>query len=255
MKIRNVVYKTRNIVVVLKRKVQNTTNCVIIGSGYSLSVNEKGQVIYKDPLFFAPSGKGYGNCDVFSMFFTLNCLGLQEAGKDLADFINNKLYHYSGVILHGHSKCGACFLNLAQWLNRKVSIISISAPINISGAPITSPEFNQGLNIVEAKLFNYIYSNHKVDKDISPNSNFLKNINLVAFREHRYKIIVSTCCRNITFNPVSVFLKWFDKMHGINGDGIIPLRSQVPTFCSFDLISATHAESMHKGIKFVKPFL
>lgn len=68
MKIRNVVYKTRNIVVVLKRKVQNTTNCVIIGSGYSLSVNEKGQVIYKDPLFFAPSGKGYGNCDVFSMF-------------------------------------------------------------------------------------------------------------------------------------------------------------------------------------------
>lgn len=255
MKIRNVVYKTRNIVVVLKRKVQNTTNCVIMGSGYSLSINGKKQVTYKDPLFFAPSGKGYGDCDVFSMFFTLDCLGLQEAGKDISNFINTQLYNYSGVVLHGHSKCGACFLNLAQWLNRKVSIISVSAPINISGAPITSPEFQQGLNIVEAKLFNYIFSNHKVDKDISPNSTFLKNINLVAFREHHYRIIVSTCCGSITFNPVSIFLKWFDKMHGIKGDGIIPLCSQVPTSCSFDLISATHAESMSKSIKVVKTFL
>lgn len=256
MKLRNVTYKTQNIVIIQKRKERgNTKTCIILGSGYSLSVDENNNVTYKDPLFFPPSGRGYGNCDVFSIFFTLNCQGLQEAGKDLSNFINTNLGNYANVILHGHSKCGSCFLNLVQWLSRPVTVISVSAPINTGGTSITSPEFTKGLNSIEVRLFNYIFSNHKVDTDIAPYSTFLKNINLTAIRKHQYKIIVSSCTGMVTFNPVAAFLKWFNQVHSIDGDGIIPFSSQVPDFGVFYEISATHVDSMRKSIKYVKQFL
>lgn len=113
MKLRNVIYKTENIVLQEVRKSSSKT-CIIMWSGYSLSVNENNKVIYKDPLLFPPKGKQYGDYTVLSLFYTFECKGLDISGKELANYINNNMNQYDNIILHGHSKCGSCFVNLAN---------------------------------------------------------------------------------------------------------------------------------------------
>lgn len=258
MKLRNVIYRTENIVLQEVRKSSSKT-CIIMGSGYSVSVDANNKVTHKDPLFFPPSGKKYGDYTVLSLFYTFECKGLNEAGKDLADYINNNMNEYDNIILHGHSKCGSCFVNLAKWLNREVSIVSVSAPLNKYGTPITDRAlFDTKLNWIERKIFHKIFSDHNVDRDLMENSEFLTNLDLHYLDKHRHKIVVSGCgCnpRKFTFNPVALFLTWLDETKGIYGDGIIPIYSQIPKNKVFTQIIATHVDSMDKSIKFVEDFL
>lgn len=254
MKLRNVIYKTENIVLQEVRKSSSKT-CIIMWSGYSLSVNENNKVIYKDPLLFPPKGKQYGDYTVLSLFYTFECKGLDISGKELANYINNNMNQYDNIILHGHSKCGSCFVNLAKWLEREVAIVSVSAPLNNFGTPIANKKvFDSRLNFIEKIFFHKIFSNHNVDKDLCENSEFLTNLNMHYLHKHRYQIVVSVCGK-FTLNPVQLFLTWVDKAKGINGDGIIPKCSQIPKDESFIQISATHADSMDKTIQIVKDFL
>lgn len=253
MKLRNVIYKTENIIL-QKVKTSSSKTCIIMGSGYSLSVDANNIIIHKDPLFFPPSGKKYGNYTVLSLFYSFECKGLDIAGKELANYINKNMNNYENIILHGHSKCGSCFVNLTKYLKRRVSIVSVSAPLNKSGTPITNQAFDTQLNWIEKIFFHKIFSNHNVDKDLCENSDFLSNLDLHYLNEHRYKIVVSRCGK-FTLNPAELLLTWIDKSKGIYGDGIIPIYSQIPRNNTFTQILATHVTSMNKSIKFVKSFL
>lgn len=46
------------------------------------------------------------------------------------------MYQYQNIILHGHSKCGSCFIEATKWLKRRVTVVSVSAPLNSQGTPI-----------------------------------------------------------------------------------------------------------------------
>lgn len=134
MRLRNIVYKSQNLILQQVRKSKSTT-CIIMGSGYSLSLDTSNKVIHKDPLFFPPSGKDYGDYNVLSLFYPFECEGLSQAAFELANYINDSMENYTHIILHGHSKCGSCFVKTAEFLERKVSIVSVSSPLNCNGTP------------------------------------------------------------------------------------------------------------------------
>lgn len=257
MKLRNVIFKTRNIVIQEVRKARDCTckTCIIMGSGYSLSVDEENNVTHKDPLFFPPNGKDYGDYTVLSLFYPFECEGLEKAAEELANYINTNMQQYENIILHGHSKCGSCFIKATKWLKRKVTIVSVSAPLNRQGTPIANRRvFDARLNWLEKIFFHKIFSDHNVDKDLCENSKFLTNLSMEYLQRHRYIIVVSVCGR-FTLNPVQILLTWIDKSKKINGDGIIPISSQIPEDKPFTQILSTHADSMKASVQFVKDFL
>lgn len=257
MKLRNVILKTKNIIIQEVRKSSDNTckTCIIMGSGYSLSVDDENNIIHKDPLLFPPSGNNYGDYTVLSLFYPFECEGLSNAAEELANYINFNMQQYDNIILHGHSKCGSCFVKATKWLKRKVTIISVSAPLNKFGTPVANKKiFDTRLNWLEKIFFHKIFSDHNVDKDLCENSEFLTNLSMDYLSRHNYQIIISSCGR-FTINPIELLLTWIDKSKKINGDGIIPRCSQIPDDKLFTQISATHASSMKVSIPFVKDFL
>ncbi len=257
MKLRNVIFKTKNVIIqeVRKSTDHNCKTCIIMGSGYSLSVDEKNNVTHKDPLFFPPSGNMYGDYTVLSLFYPFECEGLSVVAEELANYIDTNMYQYENIILHGHSKCGSCFIEATKYLKRKVTVVSVSAPLNRQGTPIANRKvFDDRLNWLEKIFFHKIFSDHNVDKDLCENSKFLTNLTMDNLQRHNYMIIVSVC-KKFTLNPVELLLTWIDKYKNINGDGIIPRETQIPKEKPFVEISSTHAGSMKSSVRFVKDFL
>ncbi len=79
------------------------------------------------------------------------------AAKELANYIDTNMYQYEKIILHGCSKCGSCFIEATKWLKRKVTVVSVSAPLNSRGTPIANrKEFDARLNWLEKIFFHKI---------------------------------------------------------------------------------------------------
>lgn len=253
MRLRNIVYKSQNLILQQVQSSESTT-CIIMGSGYSLSLDSENKVIHKDPLFFPPSGKDYGDYNVLSLFYPFECKGLSQAALELAGYINSSMKNYTRIVLHGHSKCGSCFVKAAKFLERQVSIVSVSAPLNCNGTPITSSDFDLKLSSFEKPIFHAIFSDHNVDKDLRTGSEFLQNLDLNHLSRHNYIIIVSEC-KKFSIIPIDAYLNWFNTAKGIYGDGIIPKASQIPSHKRFVRILATHASSMKASMPFVKSIL
>lgn len=248
MYLRKLRYKSGNLII---QQLATGSNGVVVihGGGHSVSVDQNNKVTFSDPLFVPPrKNRNYGKCTVLTVYFPKTCKGLDAAGKELADYINRRLGRYNKVILHGHSKCGCCFLNLAQWLNRRCTIISASAPIH--GTPVANKEeFSSKLNPFMRFFYKKIFSDHQVDRDICPDSEFIRNLNLKhVVRNHTCYILVSKC--GFSLNPKDWLLWFLDKAFGINGDGIVPEKSQIPRGVRYERITASHASSMKKSLNF-----
>ena len=248
MLLRDILYKSDNLII---QQLASGSNDVVIihGSGHSVSVNENNKVTFSDPLFTLPhKTTDYGKCTVLTMYFPKCCQGLESAGKELAEYINNHLGAYNQVVLHGHSKCGCCFINLAQWLTRRVTIVAVSAPLN--GTPVADLKaFSSRLGAIAKYFYLRIFSDHNVDRDICPSSKFIRNLAIdYAVKNHDCHIIVSKC--GWSWNLIDLLLWLIDTVFDVNGDGIVPLESQIPkepVHC-YNMIIASHATSMRKSM-------
>lgn len=253
--IENVVYKSRNLIINIAKT--GGKRLVILGSGYSMSLDKDDRVLKCDPLMILPSMKYFGeNTTVISVFYPFETEGLEQAGKELSSFINSELNEFIEVILIGHSKCGVCFANAAKWMKRKCIISTISAPFE--GTPIVEQEdFLDKCNWLEKKVYRRVFSNHKVDQDIGINSEFIKNADYSGLINHHFINIISHCPKK-TINPVAMYLIAMDSK-GIYGDGISPLESQkisVNSKVRVNIgIQAVHSNSLGKGLELIKEIL
>ena len=258
MKLRDVVYKSPNLIVQRIQKGSNASNsAVIVGNGHSVSVDDNDNVTFTDPGYRpVKSIKGYGDkCSVFIIYYPTTCEGLAASGKELAEFINTDFKLYKKIILHGHSKCGVCFINLAQWLDEwtsyRTSIVSVSAPLG--GTPIADIEsFSKGLNRIEKFFYLKFFSDHKVDRDICPGSKFLNNLDSLPFDHPRIEFVISKC--GISINPIDWVLWFIGVKAGIKGDGFVSLSSQIPNW-PHTPITASHATSLRKSCKYVRDMI
>lgn len=249
--LKNVLYKSNNIVIQQTQK--GNRNLIILGSGYSLSIDEQNKIVNHDPLMILPNIE-FQEETVMSIFYPFESKGLEDAGKELSYFINSIMPNYDSITLIGHSKCGVCFANAAKWIECKnVNIITISAPFQ--GTPMADKELMfKRLTWFEERIYTLIFSNHNVDKDIIPDSNFLQNADYSGLEHCTHINIVSKCPKK-SRSPLDIILKYLDKKGKINGDGIVPEISQHSAFYSNTILKnteATHATSLEIGVTILK---
>ena len=92
-----------------------------------------------------------------------------------------------------------------------------------------------------------IFSNHNVDKDIIPGSDFLKNLKKPACIEHlnfKTKLSKATECKSL----VDHFLLFVDRTLKLGGDGVVSYASQEYPADKEVTMTLSHAESLMMGI-------
>lgn len=232
--------------------IQNSSNqtLVIIGTG---NIIDWRPMKLQKPI--------YSNCSIYAMYFKKKNTGLYNAGRQLAEYINN--CKYANVIFVGHSKCGVmAYTSLASNLKLRQTLILISAPL--AGTELATPDVvkhrflsNTSKSLVSRCLFSLVhyfeyfiyrylfYGNYPIDHDIALNSDYtFDNFNPMVLRRQNFVNIVASC-ENITTNKdfKDSFLCWLDKRLSIGGDGVVSLPSQsllAPTHS----ICATHSSSL-----------
>lgn len=249
--LKNVLYRSENIIIQQMQK--GNENLIVLGSGYSLSIDEQNKVVNHDPLMILPNIE-FQEETVMSILYPFESSGLEEAGMELSSFINSTLQDYDTITLIGHSKCGVCFANAVKWIeSENINVITVSAPF--SGTPMADRKaMFQKLSWFEKRVYALIFSNHNVDKDIIPNSKFLQNVDYTGLENCTHINIISECPEK-SINPLDLMLRYLDKKGEINGDGIVPKTSQQSVSYSNTVlknIDATHATSLEIGVGIVK---
>ena len=134
-----------------------------------------------------------------------------------------------------------------------MTIVTVSAPFR--GTPVADRKTILGkLNLIERIAYSLIFSNHEVDKNIMPNSEFFKKADYSGLQKHNHINIISTCPTK-SLNAIDLILMYMDKY--VDGDGIVPEESQELTFdkTAVNRIEATHATSLQKAIIYMKEYI
>ncbi len=252
-----ILYQSDNVILQVLEQNKNAKNVVILGEGYSKSVNKEGVITHCDPLMVKPNTKLFNqDTQVIYVYYPFDVEQQQErlgiAGQEIASYIND--YQAENIVAIGHSKCGVCFANMAQWLNRKITIVTISAPFK--GTVVADKTFKETMNCFESSIYNSIFSNHQVDKDIIAGSCFLEQANYNGLAKQNHINIVSACQKE-SCNLIDKILSYINDKYSIDGDGIVPLESQLMEYENTIqiLIEASHATSMEKGIEVAKQYI
>lgn len=243
----DVVYKSPNLII---QEIQNgDKNLIIIGSGYSLSLDNKNKIIHHDPFMIFPD-VDFPNVTIMSVFYPFESSGLEDSGKELSNFINSISQNYDSITLIGHSKCGVCFANAAKWIDfDNLEIITISTPFYGTHF-VNKKEVFQKSNLFEKFIYSLAFSNHAVDKDIIPNSTFIQNADYSGLEKCKHINIISECPKDSKALS-DIFFNYIDTRLQICGDGIVPKESQLFSYPNTIEISikATHATSFKIGTK------
>jgi len=250
----NLVYKSENLIIQQVQK--GNRNLIILGTGYSVSVDDENKVVSHDPFMVLPSIE-FQEETIMSIFYPFESEGLGKAGEELSNFINSVAGEYDSITLIGHSKCGVCFANAVKWMEHEnINVITISAPFK--GTPMADKQMmSEKLNGFEERIYTLVFSNHAVDKDTMPKSEFIQNADYSGLEKCTHVNIVSKCPRN-SRRIIDVILMFFDKKGNIKGDGIVPKTSQqyvnYPNTVQKE-IEATHATSFKIGIEIAKKII
>lgn len=253
-----ILYRSDNLILQIQEEREEAQNVVILGEGYSKSVDDDGRVVECDPFMLKPDKKLFGQeTQVIYVYFPFDTEKqlerLATAGMELANYINElRIYNDDDIIAIGHSKCGVCFANMAQWLTRKITIVTISSPFK--GTIVADKELCRAkTNSIEFWVYDKIFSDHQVDKDIIPDSYFLQNVRYDGLSTQNHINIVSSIEQNPN-NLVDCVLAYIKKKYLPESDGVVSVESQTlkyPNTIQID-VEASHATSMKKGIEAVK---
>lgn len=246
-----VVYKTKNVVIQRVQEGEKRKRCYIIGNGHSLNVDDNDVVTKHDPCMHKFQPKISKDNTVYAFYFTFECLGLEESSKDIAEFVNNLSEEYEQIFLVGHSKCGLCLYNASHYCEKGITLVTISTPF--CGTIIADKE-TVGKKLksrILKKVYHMIFSDHNVDRDIIPNSQFIKNMQRATYKEH---INITSSLKNAFSckNIMDLLLFIWDKIMRINGDGLVPISSQKANSTRTVNMTCSHANSLRKGLKLIE---
>lgn len=244
----NVVYKSENLIITKER--EGKGELVILGTGYSLSIDENNRITHCDPFMKWPDLSVFrDDTTVLSIYFPFEAKGLKYAGKELCEFANS-LPEGKNFILH--SKCGVCIALTCGMLNERANIVTISTPFR--GTIIADQKVVfQRLNWIERKIYKMIFNNHKVDRDITPSSKIIKKANYSGLKRHKHINVISIC-PNDSKRLIDKLLCYVNIILSIKGDGIVSVESQTIEVADTVRITATHASSLVEGIIGVRKY-
>lgn len=246
-----IVYKTKNIVIQKIQKGKKRKRCYIIGNGHSLEVDANNVVTKHDPGMHKFKAEISEDNTVYAFYFTFECLGLESSSKEIAEFVNNLLEEYEEIFFVGHSKCGLCLYNASHYCKKDIILVTISTPF--CGTIIADKENVEKRlkSRILKKVYNMIFSDHNVDRDIIPNSYFIQNMQSAKYKEH---INITSSLENMFSckDIMDLLLFMWDKIMQINGDGLVPINSQKVNCTRTVNMICSHANSLKMGLKVIE---
>lgn len=253
LNIDTVLYKTPN-TLLLGLRSNKSDIAFIVCEGTSMSVDDENHPCKWGKHLTIPGEKEYNllEGDVITMYFPFECKGLQQAGEDLAYYINENMKRYKRIIIIGHSKAGVCIANMARMLTRKTVLIFVSAPFE--GTKLAdAEEVKKRVTKTEFGIYDKYFNQHPVDLDIIPNSYFLKEVaDFSGVTQHACLNIVSECIG--IHNVTDIMCKYIAfRMEYKHSDGIVSVASQKALSESYQMktmeIDASHANSLKKVLE------
>ena len=256
----DILYKSKNLLIQKLEKSKHQEGrktLVVLGNGWNTSVDSNNKVTTHDPFFLLPktevrllSGKNY---EIITAYFPFESLGLNQAGWELAQFINNQYKDYR-IILLGHSKSAVCFANASKWLEANglnATIITVSAPY---GGVNSDKENCQRLNAFQQWLYPKIIVSHRTNDDITKSSPFLLKTADFSGVSTRNFYCVKSILPEKSINPIDLVLEWVDSKFEIEGDGIVGWQEQKPPIKPDKefVVKKSHQGSMQEAIKILK---
>lgn len=247
-----VVQKTDNIVIQRIQIGNKNKKCYIISNGHSVSIDENDHVVKHDPLMRQFNPEISKEHTVYAFYFTFECEGLEKSSLEIAQFVNELFGKYEEIVLVGHSKSGVCLANATCYCQKPVTLVTISAPFY--GTVVADKEWAEMLlkKKLYIKLYNMVFSDHKVDRDIAPDSEFLLNMNQPICNKH---INIISYFRGIgdCRSLVDLLLFATNKIMRLKGDGVVSLVSQYPDSNNKMIcLYCSHASSLKEGLKVIE---
>ncbi len=246
-----IVYNTNNVVIQKVQEGKNHKRCYIIGNGHSLSVDKNYVITKHDPAMQQFKLKISKDITIYAFYFTFECIGMEESSREIAIFVNSLYNKYEQIFLIGHSKCGLCLYNASHYCRNVITLVTISTPFK--GSIIADKKAMDKIlkSRILKTVYNAIFSNHNVDKDIIPNSQFIQNLQSASYKEH-INIISSLKKISSCKDFMDLLLLFWDKILQINGDGIVPHDSQIINSTRTIEISCSHANSLIRGLDIIE---
>ena len=248
IQLENVLFKTGNLLLVkVGTKKNKTRTAYIVCEGVSLSVDKYNVPYLWDPYLSIPNEKefkGIFQGDIFLMYFPFECEGLQQAGMELAKYIDEKMKEYDDIIVIGHSKAGVCIANMARMLKRKCVLLFVSAPFK--GTIMTKKEAVKAkVTQPEYRIYEKYYNQHPVDLDIMEDSLFLQKVaDLSGVKHHLCINVVSECLCLLTITDVGcMYLGW--RIGYKHSDGIVSVSSQESLSKTYPNVKTIHIDASH----------
>ena len=249
MVINEMEFVSQNIIIFKVQKKCDSDTLFIVNKGLSMSVDNENRITRYDPFLMLPDEKEYVSRldgDVAEMYFTFSSEGLDISGKDLAEYIYNCAgIRYKHIVLIGHSKAGVCFANASKLFDENISMILVSAPFK--GTIIADEkEMKERLSKGELKIYDKIFNNHAVDKDLIPNSNFMIKADYSGVLTHKCLNIVSLV--RTPYSIKDIGCKCLGKIAELGiSDGVVSLESQSALKIPRQVfINASHVTSMDR---------
>ena len=246
-----IVYRTENIVIQKIQEGEKRKRCYIIGNGHSLNVDDNDVITKHDPGMHKFQPEISKDNTVYAFYFTFECSGLEESSVEIAEFVNKLSEEYEQIFLVGHSKCGLCLYNASHYCKKYITLVTISTPFNGTIIADKKTVEKKLKSRIFKKFYNMIFSDHNVDRDIIPNSQFIQNMQDATFEKH---INITSSLNNIFSckDIVDLLLFILDKIMRINGDGIVPINSQKVNSTQTVNMICSHANSLRKGLEVVE---
>lgn len=245
---KNIFYKGENLIVYRAKEAEdNTKEVVIIGDGCSFSLDSQNRVTYADPglQLKTPKELSHIKKEILITYFPFECAGLRQSGEEIAEFMNERIFNtycHHDIQMFGHSKSGVCFGDLCKNLQDTIEITTVSAPFH--GTILTMPEeFEKGLFWFEKMIYEKIYSDHQVDKDIAIGSEFLKTADFSGLQWHQFYNIICLLQKPESLGGLGCY--YLKKRKHQNGDGIVTRESQRLTevkAIEYFLLNKSHAD-------------
>lgn len=224
-----IIHKGENLIVYrLKEAADNCKEVAIIGDGCSFSLDAKNRVTDFDPGLQLRTQKDLCHVkkEVIMMYYPFECAGLRQAGDEIADFMNQVVfnsYNSSNIQMFGHSKSGVCFAELSKNLQDSIEISTVSAPFH--GTILTMPEeFQKGLFWFEKMIYQKVYSDHQVDRDIAIGSSYLKQADFSGLKLHQFYNMICLLQKPDSLGGLGCY--YLKKRKNQDGDGIVTKNSQ-----------------------------
>lgn len=122
--LRNIVYKSTNLIIQQLQKGSNNI-AVVVGNGNYAHIKNNGQITTSH------SPKiNYGDCSIYALYYP-EIVDRNLAIQELARWINIDLQFVRKIILHGYSQYAIDFLTLRlnKWSELRIHIVAVSAPV------------------------------------------------------------------------------------------------------------------------------